>query len=871
MKLRCSIGGYDVSDVALVEGATITQDSTQAISTADISLFEYYGESRYDHARYDESDFEYQWDVQEWMEIFLFDQDTNATLFGGFVLTITNALDGPHVRMQIHAADWGILLDRRVITQTWPDGTPDSTIVEDLVRQVPELSAGTIVTQVAQLGAIEVKDQRIRDILDDLCQLTGGEWNVGYDGAVNYYRQGSIVAPFGFSDVPNGTTLQPFQPETIGADFAEGANRITALGAVTGGTELATTVNEISSQHQYGILSVTLVDRSINDQATLDLWAQTQLALRAWPQPTATLSYFTPGLTRGMTVSVEAGKYGVFADMILRSLRIVIMAPDRTRVPVAGHLLKYTAQLGSRPPDLVYALRRMQRRPVDPTISPPATIPPGSITGGDFASGIAPVYIVDRKPAGAEWAQYPADAVFLLTTDRKLYRRIPGNDWTAVVSTSDIEGQLQTHQFAPGSVTTTVLADGSVVTAKIPAGAITAPTIAIGAVTPSAIADGAVITAKIPAGAIAAPQLAASSVTANAIAANAVAAQNLQAGSVTANAIAANSVSAAALQAGSVTANAVSAGAITATALAAGSVTANAIAANAVYSQAIQANAITALQLAANSVVAGKIAALAVLAGNLAADSVIAGTIAVGAVRAGNLAANAVTAGTIAAGVVTAQTIQTGTITSDKFNVIELSVGYGGNKPGRIAVYNTNFSMVALFGDLGGAGLPGGTYYGVWGQLCAFGGTGYNNAPMYTDLSGSLFLRQANLTITAADGSYLQTGPSVFDATYGSIALNVVKPGDSQSSLVSRGLVCRSAGGGSTVAALVRSPFNATAGELTIYNSAGQIAVFGDGANGVVRALSRFDVGGNPGFTGQVPAGSTINVVGGIVTGYVLQ
>src|SRR4029450_14057909 len=108
----------------------------------------------------------------------------------------------------------------------------------------------------------------------------------------------------------------------------------------------------------------------------------------------------------------------------------------------------------------------------------------------DFAAGIAPVYIVNHKPAGAEWATYPADAVFLLTTDRKLYRRT-GDDWTAVVPTSDIEGQLQTSQFAPDSVTSTVLAEGSVVTAKIPMGAIRAPQIAVGAVTVSSSAGGA--------------------------------------------------------------------------------------------------------------------------------------------------------------------------------------------------------------------------------------------------------------------------------------------------------------------------------------------------------------------------------------------
>jgi hypothetical protein len=865
MRLRVAIEGNDFSDVSLIDGLTITQDSTQAISTTTLPLIRRYGESRYDHAVYDHAAFNYSWVVQEWEEVVIWDEDTNQNVFGGLILSVKRQLTGPHVILELGLSDWGILFERALVTQTWPDGTPDSTIVEDLVRLVPELTNGTIVTQFADLGAIEAKDQRIRDVLDNLCTLTGSEWNVGYDGKVNYYRSGSIVAPFGLSDEPNGTTLQPYQLEDYATDFTEAANSIITLGAQTESGEIRGQAEDTTSQNQYGLLALTLVDRNISDERTANVWAQTEIALRSQPKPTVTASLWTPGLTRGMTVFVEAAKYGLAADAILRTLTIVVVAPDRSRAPVAGQMLKYKAVLGWRPPDLVYALRRMQRKPVERTISPPAVVPPGSITSGDFAAGIAPVFLIGHKPSGAEWDLYPADAVFLNTTDRKLYRRI-GNDWTALVPTTDIEGQLQTNQFAPGSVTSTVLADGSVVTAKIPAGAITAPNIAIGAVTVSAIADGAVTTAKIPAGAITGPQLAASSVTANAIAANAIAATALQAGSVTALALAANSVTAGAMAANSVTAASVAAGAITATALAAGSVSANAIAANAIYSEAIQANAVTAIKLAANSVVAGKIAALAVVAGNLAADAVTAGTIAAGAVSAQALQAGSVTATALAVGAVTAQSIQTGTITSDKFNTTEIAVGFGGLKPGRLGVY-ANTGLIGVIGDMGGAGLPANTYFGVWAKLAGFGGTGYNNAPMYTDVNGSLFLRQANITITAADGSFVQTGPSVFDSTYGSIALNVTKPGDSSTALVSRGIVLRTSGG-DTCGAFVRSPTNQFASELTIYSPSRVLNIWLDGVTGIARATG-FQSGGNPGVTEVVNiAGVNLRFVGGLYTGH---
>lgn len=873
MRLRASVEGFDLSDVALVEGATIQQDSTQGISTAEITLFQRYGEARYDHAEYNHAAFMYAWEVTEWQELELWDADTGAIQFAGFILAIDRELDGPNVRVTLHASDWGILFERTLITQSWPDGTPDSTVIADCVAKVPGLSLGTVVTLTANLGLIEAKDQRIRDVLDNVCQLIGAEWNVSYDGKVNYYESGSIVAPFALSDRPNHTTTQPYQLDNYSRDFSDAANRVLVLGSVLESGEVRATADDAASQQQYGVLSVTLVDRNIGDATTAALWAETEVAVRSQPKYTIEASVFVPGLARGMTVSVEAWKYGLAASLILRSLSLVIMAPDRERAGGAGHKLKYSATLGSRPPDLVYTLRRMQRRPVQSTAAPAAPIAPGSIEPGDFAAGIEPVHVVDHKPAGAEWALYSPTAVFLYTVDRKLYRRT-GDDWTAVVPTADLEGQLQTPQFAPGSVTSVVLGDGAVISAKIPMGAITAPKIAVAAVTVSAIADGAVTTAKIPDGAIQAPKLAASSVTANAIAANAIAASSIQAGAVTANALAANSVTAGAIAADAITANAIAAGAITASELAAGAVTANAIAANAVTALAIAANSVTAQALAANSVVAGKIAALAVTAGNLAADSVTAGTIAAGVVVSASIAAGAITSDKIQAGAITADKIQAGSITSDKISGVEFAVGYGANKPGRVGVYNTANLLVALLGDMGGAGMPANTYFGVWAKLAAFGGAGYNDAAVYTDTAGNLFIRQTSFTITGATGSpaagsSITSSPTTYDATYGSIEWRVSKPADSTTSLVSRGLVLRGSSG-NIAGAFVRSPTTGheNASELVLNNNSGGLTIFLDGFAGQVRAAS-FAVTGNTSFTGSVPAGRGLTVVSGLITGYV--
>lgn len=781
MRLRVAIGGHDVSYAIFVDSATMHQDSREAVSTCELSFLQVYGLSRYDVSRYNDSAYVYEFEVREWEELIVWDQDSTQLLFAGYIVSIQRKQEGPHVRYELDCSDWGILFERALITQSWPAGTPDSTVIADVLRVVPDIRPGVIVTQVGDLGALEFKDARVRDVLDQVCELTGSEWAVSYDAKLNYYRAGSIVAPFALSDQPDGFTSIGYQLDDYASDFSDAANRVLVLGGLTDTGEVRALAENGSSQADYGILSITLVDRNLTDQITADVWAQTEVQTRAFPKPTVKISLFTPGLARGMTVDLEAVKYGLGVSLILRSLDIVIAAPDRTRPVKAGHILKYSATLGWRPPDLIYSLRRMQRRPAQPTNPTPAPALAGSIEADDFAAGIAPVYIVSGRPG--DWSKYPADAVFLNTADKKLYRRT-GFDWTVAVNTSEIEGQLQTSQFAPGSITSTILADGSVVTAKIPAGAILAPQ------------------------------------------------------------------------------------------LAAAAVTANAIAANAITAQAIQANAVTAQAIAANAVTAGKIAALAVLAGNIAADAVTAGTIAAGAVvasaiaagavTAGKIAANAVTAGTIAAGAVTATSIQAGTIDSTKLNTTEIAVGYGGDKPGKIGVYNAS-AKVALVGDLSDAGKSA---YGIWAKIGAFGGSGYTSAKVYTDDAGNVFIKDANLTITASDGSVIEASPATFDSTYSSIALNVRKPFDCQASVVSRGLVIRDSFS-RVIGSMVRSPSNQVVLITLTSLAATTQTIQLDGGTGAVLAQSFGIIGQAAPFTGTVPAGRGLNVNSGLITGYI--
>ena len=387
MRIRAALDGIDISYAVLIESLSIRQDSREAISTCELTLRDTAGlTARYDIARYGIDRYSSAIEIREWQQITLTDQDTGQLLFGGFILSIGREQESNRVRYKLAASDWGILFERTLITQTWPNGTPDSTIITDALALVPEITAGTIVTQVTNLGAIEAKDQRIRDVLDQVCELTGSEWSVSYDGKLNYYRIGSVIAPFALSDVPNGTSAMPYQIENYENDFSDAANRVLVLGGLTDAGEIRSTANEPASQARYGLLSATVIDRNITDPQTAAVWAQTEIAQRAFPKPTITAALYTPGLARGMTVGVTSVDYGISASLVLRSLALAIAAPDRQRAGGPGHVVKYTAVLGARPPDLIYRLRRMQRKPPERTIIPPAPVVPGSITGGSLAA-----------------------------------------------------------------------------------------------------------------------------------------------------------------------------------------------------------------------------------------------------------------------------------------------------------------------------------------------------------------------------------------------------------------------------------------------------------------------------------------------------
>tara|TARA_R110002020_G_scaffold25646_7_gene83285 strand:- start:2011 stop:4173 length:2163 start_codon:yes stop_codon:yes gene_type:complete len=236
--------------------------------------------------------------------------------------------------------------------------------------------------------------------------------------------------------------------------------------------------------------------------------------------------------------------------------------------------------------------------------------------------------------------------------------------WVRHVSTTDVRGPFSDSANATaGQVSSTFLADNSVIAAKIADGTIAGTKFASGikpvevvSSLPSAGTQGRTVfltsdnklyrdtgsawTSVVPTsdltGTITNGQIADSAITAAKIGNDAVTTAKIADDAVTNALIATDAVNQDSIVANAVTASEIAAGTITTTQIASGTIVAGDIASGTITATQIAGSTITANQIASNTLTAGQIAAGAINASELAADAVTAGKIATGAIVAGD-------------------------------------------------------------------------------------------------------------------------------------------------------------------------------------------------------------------------------------------
>lgn len=197
--------------------------------------------------------------------------------------------------------------------------------------------------------------------------------------------------------------------------------------------------------------------------------------------------------------------------------------------------------------------------------------------------------------ASATWTEYqgvlPANRSWNTTPETMVLVALI--NYTGTVGYIELQ-DFRLEEVLPG----TLIMDGSIITNKLAANAVTAGKIAADTITASEIAAGAITSSELAAGSVIAGKIAALTIVAGDIAAATITGAKIAANTISASNIVANTITAGQIQAGAISATEIAAGAITTSKIAAGAVTANEISAGTITADRIVAGSITTTQLA---------------------------------------------------------------------------------------------------------------------------------------------------------------------------------------------------------------------------------------------------------------------------------
>jgi hypothetical protein len=645
MQLSVLVGSTNLDHLALIEPLEIRRDSSEAISTATVPFKVVQAESaRYGISRYGQA--RYAFGVRQWQEITIQDQSANKH-FGGYIVDVKRQpSDNSKFSYVCTCSDYGIKLTRTFVNTTYTNESDEDIILDAFSSQTDVLIDSANISLLAtDLGVFEAKDISLRDLLDRVCELTGGSWHVDPDRYLHYYSAGNTDAPYALSDQPDNVTSVPYTLNEVKEESASLANRITVLaGFDSDGDEIVETAQNLESQGRFGVFSATIVDRSVDDISTAALMANAELSVRAFPRVSGTAITRTDGFTVGQTVAIKSTLYGINWSYLIQAVTIRQLLPNLT---------EYQIRFGDKVPTEFAILKRLLNKPKQQTATVVGRPPANSITVDNFASTIEPVRIVNSLPALPD-AAYSDNAVVLLTTDRKLYRRT-GNTWTAAVPTVDLTGEIEELQIAAGAVTEAKIAAAAVTNTKIADDSISSPKIVAGAILAGKIAAGAVETDKLAAQAVVAGKIATGAVEADKIAANAVTAGKIDADAVTAGTIAAGAIRAsdAAFEVGAIQTADIGNAQITTAKIGDAQIT-NAkivtLSASKLTAGTIDASVITVTNLSASNITTGSMSGTRLSDGTVS-DIKISSGLSAAKITTGTMAADRVGAGTITAAV----------------------------------------------------------------------------------------------------------------------------------------------------------------------------------------------------------------------------
>jgi hypothetical protein len=476
MNILISVNNTDVTADCVLADTRIAFDSTKRITTASFTIM---GQAlnaatlaRYDSAHYDQD--VYGVGIRELYEVTIYDgRDGTTKLFDGNIYAMTmKQSDTPvfSVFYQCDCNDFAAWLDRSIC---WDSNfklilpNSDQYIINMLLGH---FCLNVKLTDIAELvPTIQNFDwltKTCRQVLDDLCTLSMGEWRVDFDGNLHYgLASAAPSAPFGLSTSPDHVSTFPVKVDGYKHDFTNPINTSYVRGAIdaTTGVSIEANYSDPVSVQRYGTYESAIVDTTILTGWDAALRAKSTVLTYAYPLETGNFTIWGPdGLACGQQVHIHEDSIGIDGDYIIRSL---------TMQWIDQELVQYTAAFGAAQPDLETILRLLNQRTAWATANKAVATPaPGSVTDASIAQpGLSSGSIQSVSSSSIQGA-ITAGQIGSVNATAIMGQVSAGQIGT--VNAGSIVGQVAANQI--GSINATVI-QGQITAGQI--GSVSAPTI----------------------------------------------------------------------------------------------------------------------------------------------------------------------------------------------------------------------------------------------------------------------------------------------------------------------------------------------------------------------------------------------------------
>lgn len=168
----------------------------------------------------------------EWQEIVV--ENGSTKIFGGYVIDVTkkkgrNAADNDY---ELGCSDYAVLLDK-VIVKAEYEGKTDQEIIADIFTDAAELAGfdgETFVAEISTLPKVRFNRKTAREVLDWICEQTGGHWYMDYEKQLHYFKSEEYSAPFGVSESPTAAGCYTVEDPKVSKSGAGVVNLIEVIG-----------------------------------------------------------------------------------------------------------------------------------------------------------------------------------------------------------------------------------------------------------------------------------------------------------------------------------------------------------------------------------------------------------------------------------------------------------------------------------------------------------------------------------------------------------------------------------------------------------------------------------------------------------------